>query len=357
MQFGTECPSLKKHYICSVMKIRLLYILCLLTLSVVSCTPSAGYKTIDGEMLGTTFHIVANTRLDASAIYSKVMEIDARAKASMSIFDENSLINRINRSETDSLDEHLKRNIEIAARVNAISDGMYDITVKPLTDAYGFARKNKTEHPNVDSIMEFVGFSKFRIDGNRIVKSDPRVQIDLNSIAKGYTVDLISDWLEAEDVRDYIVEVGGEIRALGVNPKGINWRVGVDSPFDGNNTPGAYQQSVVSLSGCALATSGNYRRFYNTERGEKITHTINPKSGYSINSRLLSVTVLAPTCALADALATMFMALGDGPAQMKAEQMKDQVQVYMILSQNEPGEEFEIFSTIQVSQVKKGTAN
>ena len=296
-------------------------------------------------MLGTTFRVVANTTLTQSEIYSEAIAIDSVAKSSMSIFNPNSLISAINAGEVDTLDIHLLRNIAVAARIHALSGGAYDITVKPLTDAYGFARVSKKEHFDIDSLLQFVGFDKFRVVGNQIVKADSRVQLDLNSLAKGYTVDLLADRLEQMGCWDYIVEIGGEIRASGVNAKGSQWRIGVDSPIEGNQSPGAYQQTVIKISDKALATSGNYRRYYTDSEGNKVTHTIDPKSGRSVVSRLLSATVVAPRCVEADAMATMFMAMGDKAAVTLAEELKSEgIEVYFILAN---GEEFEIFSTLE----------
>lgn len=316
-----------------------------------ACQHQSQYVTADGAMLGTTFHIVARTTLSSADIYREAMAIDAEAKASMSIFDETSRLSRINGNATDSLDVHLLRTIAVAAYVNSISDGAYDITVKPLTEAYGFAAKRRTERPNIDSILQFVGFDKFRINGHRIVKSDSRLQIDLNSIAKGYTVDLIADRLEMLGATDYIVEVGGEIRCKGVNAKGIEWRVGVDSPFDGNNSPGEHRQQILPLTDAALATSGNYRRYFFDAEGRRISHTIDPTTGKSNQSRLLSATVIADRCIEADALATMFMALGDAKAIAKAEEMSDKIKVYFILDKGSGSTseqtDYEIFTTIE----------
>ena len=296
-------------------------------------------------MLGTTFRVVANTTLTQSEIYSEAIAIDSVAKSSMSIFNPNSLISAVNAGEVDTLDIHLLRNIAVAARIHALSGGAYDITVKPLTDAYGFARVGKKEHFDIDSLLQFVGFDKFRVVGNQIVKADSRVQLDLNSLAKGYTVDLLADRLEQMGCWDYIVEIGGEIRASGVNAKGSQWRIGVDSPIEGNQSPGAYQQAVIKISDKALATSGNYRRYYTDSEGNKVTHTIDPKSGRSVSSRLLSATVVAPRCVEADAMATMFMAMGDKAAVTLAEELKSEgIEVYCILAN---GEEFEIFSTLE----------
>ena len=195
-------------------------------------------------------------------------------------------------------------------------------------------------------MIEFVGFSKFALRDNRIVKSDRRLQIDLNSIAKGYVVDLIAEWLDEQKCENYIVEVGGEIRAKGVNARGIAWRVGVDTPFDNNQTPGQYQQRVVQISGAALATSGNYRRFYYNEQGERISHTLNPQTGHSQSTSLLSATVIAPRCATADALATAFMASDEKDAIALAESLRDSISVYFVLAPEKGKEEYREFSTL-----------
>lgn len=316
-----------------------------LLLLCVGCTTSPHYRTVDGSMLGTTYHIVAETEMSTEVIFGEMQRINLDAIASMSIFSPTSLLSRINRNETDSVDIHIARNIELAAKINALTP-RYDITVKPLVDAYGFAAKNRETKPNIDSLVQFVGFSKFSLQGNRIVKSDRRLQIDLNSIAKGYVVDLIAEWLDSKGTENYIVEVGGEIRAKGVNARGIAWRVGVDTPFDNNNSPGEHQQRIVQISGVALATSGNYRRFYYNEVGERISHTLNPQTGYSQTTSLLSATVIAPRCATADALATAFMASDERDAIALAERLRDSIQVYFILAPEGVASEYREFSTL-----------
>lgn len=303
------------------------------------------YRTIDGSMLGTTYHIIAQTERSEMDIFGEMQRINEEAIASMSIFTPTSLLSRINSNEVDEVDIHIARNIEIAAKVNALTP-RYDITVKPLVDAYGFAAKNREAKPNIDSLIQFVGFSKFRLENRRIVKEDPRLQLDLNSVAKGYVVDLIAEWLDEQGSENYIVEVGGEIRAKGLNSKGIAWRVGVDTPFDNNNTPGAHQQRVVQISGSALATSGNYRRFYYNAEGERISHTLNPQTGHSHTTTLLSATVIAPRCATADALATAFMASDEADAIAMAEHLRDSVQVYFVLAPEKGQEKYREFSTL-----------
>ena len=299
-------------------------------LAAAACQTQTGYVAVDGAMLGTTVHVAARTGRPAGEIYAAMMDIDSQAKASMSVFDPASRLNRLNANMTDSLDEHIEYNIRLAERISRISGGRYDITVKPLVEAWGFIRRQPDANPDIDSILAFVGHDKIRIEGGRLVKSDPRVQIDLNSIAKGYTVDLAARQLEQMGIGDYIVEIGGEIRCRGVNPRGGAWVVGIDSPFDGNDSPGSSLQTRIALSDKALATSGNYRRYWTDDQGRKVAHTIDPLTGRSSVSRLLSATVIAGTCAEADALCTMFMAMGDRQA-IELARKADTLAVYFIL--------------------------
>lgn len=318
----------------------------IIALFLASCSNEVRYRTVDGSMLGTTYHIVAETDIPNEQIFAEMQQINLAANASMSIFNHTSLLSRINRNECDTMDIHIARNITIARKINALTP-RYDITVKPLVDAYGFAAKNREAKPNTDSLLQFVGLDKIHLDGLRIVKDDPRVQIDLNSIAKGYVVDMIAEWLDSRGCRNYIVEVGGEICAKGVNAKGIAWRVGVDTPFENNQTPGRYQQHIVQISGAALATSGNYRRFYYNDEGERISHTLNPQTGRSQTTSLLSATVIAPRCATADALATAFMASDERDAIELAKRLRDSIQVYFVLAPERGEEEYREFSTLE----------
>ncbi len=292
----------------------------------------ATYTTVEGVMLGTTLRIVADVRdTSPQKLYKAAMELDREAKASMSIYDSTSLLSRINVNLVDTVDHHIAFNLHLADSIGALSNGCYDVTVKPLVEAWGFAGKERTEHPNLDSILEFVGREKVRIEGNRLIKADPRVQLDFNSIAKGYTVDLLAALVERFGAENYIVDIGGEVRCRGLNKQGQPWRIGIETPFDGNMTNGDFLQRRIQLSGGGLATSGNYRRFYLDAEGNKVAHTIDPRTGRSALSRLLSVTVVAPTCAEADALGTMYLAMGAELAIQTARQ-NPAAQVYFILS-------------------------
>ena len=296
------------------------------------CAGRPDFTVVDGVMLGTTLHVVADVKgVSSQELYAAVMELDREAKASMSIYDPMSLLSRLNRNETDTVDRHIAFNLHLADSIGALSDGRYDVTVKPLVEAWGFAGKERTEHPNIDSILEFVGREKVRVAGGRLVKDDPRVQLDFNSVAKGYTVDLLAALVEKYGAENYIVDIGGEVRCRGVNRQGQAWRIGVETPFDGNMSDGEYLQKRIQMTGGGMATSGNYRRFYLDKEGNKVAHTIDPRTGRSALSRLLSVTVVAPTCAEADAMGTMFLAMGADDALAAVGRMPG-VKAYFILA-------------------------
>ncbi|MBS4765759.1 FAD:protein FMN transferase [Alistipes sp. kh20] len=296
------------------------------------CAGRPDFTVVDGVMLGTTLHVVADVKgVSSQELYAAVMELDREAKASMSIYDPMSLLSRLNRNETDTVDRHIAFNLHLADSIGALSDGRYDVTVKPLVEAWGFAGKERTEHPNIDSILEFVGREKVRVAGGRLVKDDPRVQLDFNSVAKGYTVDLLAALVEKYGAENYIVDIGGEVRCRGVNRQGQAWRIGVETPFDGNMSNGEYLQKRIQMTGGGMATSGNYRRFYLDKEGNKVAHTIDPRTGRSALSRLLSVTVVAPTCAEADAMGTMFLAMGADDALAAVGRMPG-VKAYFILA-------------------------
>lgn len=285
--------------------------ICVVATLLVGCQScKKNYTVVESTALGTFVQVKCSPTITKTELYDLVRNIDAEAKESMSIFEHGSLLSKINRNECDSLDSHIMANLALAKRYYELSNGYYDVTVKPLTSAWGFVTKGeKRNNPNIDSLLEFVGFDKIAINDCRITKSDSRIQVDLNSIAKGYVVDLVAEALAERGVESYMVNIGGEIRCKGMNPEGSEWHIGIETPYEGNFEQNSLEK-IIPVSNCAVATSGNYRRYYTSEEGLKVCHTINPKTGYSVLSNLLSATVVAPTCAEADAAATMFMAMG-----------------------------------------------
>ena len=266
--------------------------------------------TIDGFAQGSTYHIVIKSDRPMDDARAGIDSVIATFDRSASLYYKGSLLERLNANETDSVDAYIAECIEVAGRLSRESDGLYDITVKPLVAAWGFAGEERTERPDVDSLLQYVGYEKIRLENGRLVKSDPNVQIDLNSIAQGYTADILGRYIESLGVTDYLVEIGGEIFCRGINPDGREWVVGIDKPVEGNFTPGADLQVKLGISNEGLATSGNYRKFYTDGQGRKIVHTIDPRTGMSAESSLLAATVVAPTAILADAYGTMFMVMG-----------------------------------------------
>lgn len=264
---------------------------------------------VEGIALGTIYKVTVSGNAPDS-LRRRVEEVFAEADSTMSVFNPNSLLSRLNRNETDSLNQDIIYNIELAREISELSGGRYDITVQPLVEAYGFMDEKQQTVVDVDSLLQFIGYEKIRIAEGRLVKERPEIQLGLNSIAKGYTVDKISRMLEENGSENYLVNVGGEIFCRGVNPSGERWRIAIDTPYEGNYLPGASTSTVLAVSDAAVATSGNYRNFHTGSDGKKYTHIINPLTGANTASRLLSVTVIAANCALADALGTMFMALG-----------------------------------------------
>lgn len=281
---------------------------------VLLCAGCAGQKTkeyysIKGFALGTSYSMIFETA-DTTGIQRSVDSLFRTVDNSMSVYNPGSLLNRLNRNETDSVDRYITHCIETAAKVSALTDGAYDITVKPLTQAWGFTGENAQYRPNVDSLLQFVDYRKIRVENGRLIKQRPEIQIDLNSVAKGYIVDLLGEMFASRGYRNYLVEVGGEIVCKGKNRRGDNWVTGIDKPVDGNNIPGQSFQVKLSFTDMGLATSGNYRKFYIDPDGNKVVHTINARTGESRPSNLLSATVIAENCALADALGTAFMVVG-----------------------------------------------
>ncbi|WP_235942508.1 FAD:protein FMN transferase [Salinimicrobium oceani] len=285
-----------------------------------------------GEALGTTYSIKYYSE-EIIPLDKALDSIFERVNQSMSTYRENSDISRLNRGdslvEVDTLFQEVFR---ISQQVWEESNGYFDPTVGDLVNQYGFGPEvapKKIDSVTIDSLMKFVGFQKLKLKGDKVIKEHPQVYLDFNAIAKGYTIDLIGAYLDAMKVEDYLIELGGELLAKGVNrEKGTFWTVGIDDPQqrEGERELAA----AVELRDRAMATSGNYRKFRrNPETGAMYVHTVNPLTGFARQSDLLSVTVLAENCALADAYATAFMAMGYDLSNLVLPKL-DNVDAYLI---------------------------
>ncbi len=269
------------------------------------------YVKIMGETQGTTYHIIYNK--DAM-LKPQIDSILSAIDRSVSIFNEQSIISKVNRNEPIELDEHFINIFNKAKEISEATNGSFDITVAPLVEAYGFGsgqRLKSLSQKQIDSMLQFIGYNKIKIKGNKIEKDDPRIQLDMNAIAQGYTVDVIADYFDQLGIRDYLIEVGGEVKAKGKSEAGGPWRIGIDKPIENTDEITRQVELIVGLEGPerAIATSGNYRRFY-VENGIKFTHTIDPFTGKPARDSLLSATIISKDCATADGYATACMVVG-----------------------------------------------
>jgi thiamine biosynthesis lipoprotein len=209
-----------------------------------------------------------------------------------------------------------------AQRVSALSGGAFDVTIGPLVDAWGFGPLDRPASPPSPQVIEglrgALGYQQLRVGEGTLQKAHPHLRVDLSGIAKGYAVDVCAERLEGLGAVDYMIEVGGEVRAKGRNPRGEPWRIGVERP---SPTPEQPIQRVIALKDAALATSGDYRNYYELE-GQRLSHTIDPRTGAPIAHRLASVSVISPTCMTADALATALNVLGPQDGVALAQQLQ-----------------------------------
>ena len=283
------------------------------------CQQKPKFTHLEGQAQGTTFRIVYDGEQDFSKPIDSLFRV---IDHSMSLWDSTSIISRFNNNQFGTkADSHFESVFQKSYEVSEATDGAFDITVGPLVKTWGFSYKKGLPFPTqnqVDSLRKMIGYRKVQLKNGVLVKENPMTEIDFNAIAQGYTTDVMADFLKAKGSNDYLVEIGGEVRAAGHNEKGQLWQIGIDKPTEKEevNRP---LQTVVALSGKALATSGSYRKFVMRE-GKKYSHAIDPKTGYPITHNLLSVSVIADDCITADAFATAFLVVGLEKAKQIAQQ-------------------------------------
>jgi thiamine biosynthesis lipoprotein len=224
----------------------------------------------------------------------------------------NSIVSRINKNDSAVLlDDMFIEVFNKSKEINKETKGAFDLTVGPLVNAWGFGpeKKAKIDSATIDSIMQYIGMEKIRIEGRKLIKDLPGIKIDVNSIAQGYAVDVVYRYFEKLGIKNYMVEIGGEVRSKGKNPNNDLWRIGVDKPIDGNNMAGDDLQTIILLDNKSVTTSGNYRKYFE-EDGRKYSHIIDPHTGYPYKNSLLSVTVIANNGLTADGYDTPLMVMG-----------------------------------------------
>lgn len=266
------------------------------------------YRTSQGAVFGTTYHITYNHNADLSTDITRVLkDVDN----SLSTFNANSTISLVNKNLQVELDSMFLYVFHLAQHVAETTSGAFDITVAPAVNAWGFGFKNAETIDNdlIDSLKQIVGYQMVKEENGTIVKNDSRIMLDCSAIAKGFGCDVVAALFDSVGIADYMVEIGGEIVVKGLNSKGSDWRIGISKPTDDSLATETELQTVLELTNRAMATSGNYRNFYYKD-GKKYAHTIDPATCRPVNHNLLSVTVLAENCAVADAYATAMMVMG-----------------------------------------------
>lgn len=297
------------------------------------CQPQkAHYEMNEGQAHGTFYHIIYESKNEKNH-HEELRANMHRIDKSLSTYDNISVISRINQNdESVVLDDHFLTVFKRAQEIAKHTHGAFDITVAPLVNAwgFGFTEPQKTDSTSIATILENIGYEKLALDNNKIVKASPLMQLDANAIAKGYSVDQTALLLEKKGIENYMVEIGGEVRVKGINPDGKPWRIGIDEPTENNPINNRKLQRIIQITNGALATSGNYRQFYE-KNNQRYSHTINPKTGFPVRHSLLSASVIAPDCMTADAYATAFMVLGYYASIDIVENMAE-LEAYFILS-------------------------
>ena len=267
--------------------------------------------------MGTTYKTtIISTQIDSAAIHTSIKNILYSINQEMSTYIDSSSISRFNALKSDSdllIGDDFTYVFKKSKYFNTISSGAFDITIKPLVDLWGFggseAISSIPDSTDISAALNLIGLEKVAISNNQILSKTENVHIDLSAIAKGYAVDKISKFLKNNSLPNHMVEIGGEVKVSGENQDGNKWKIGIQDPNLQNSSP----LTTLLLSDRGIATSGNYRNYYDLN-GKRYSHIISPLTGYPIDNNILGVTVISNTCVDSDALATalMVMSLSDG---------------------------------------------
>ena len=316
------------------------FLLLLIVGTIVILKKQPPFRTNEGMVFGTIYKITYQHNDDLqNEIKAAMMEVDN----SLSPYNPHSIITRINHNEDTVLNEHFLHVFNLAQQISAETEGAFDITVAPLVNAWGFGFKHSIDiDPNViDSLRQFVGYQKIKLEDGKIVKEDARTMLDCSAIAKGYGVDRVARLLDQKGVQHYMVDIGGEVVLKGKNPRMKTWRIGINKPVEDSLSVNQELQTILEVSGVGMATSGNYRKFYYKD-GKRYAHTIDPRVGTPVQHNILSATVIAKDCTTADAYATAFMVMGLEEAKAFCE-AHPELHAYFICDGE--GDSYEIFAT------------
>ena len=284
------------------------FLLVLIVGTVIILQKQPPFRTNEGLVFGTVYKITYQHNDD---LHKEIKEVLMDVDNALSPYNQNSIISKINHNQDTTLNEHFTHVFNLAQKISAETDGAFDISVAPLVNAWGFGFKHSIEikPETIDSIRQFVSYQKIQINNGKIVKEDDRLMLDCSSIAKGYGVDRVANFLKSKGVKHYMVDIGGEVALKGKNSRMKTWRIGINKPIEDSLSINQELQTILEISDIGMATSGNYRKFYYKD-GKKYAHTIDPRLGCPIQHNILSATVIASDCTTADAYATAFMVMG-----------------------------------------------
>ena len=302
----------------------------------------------NGYAQGTTYAVTYYDSLNRD-FKPEIEKILSDFNHSLSLWDSTSIICQVNRNVANvKLDDFFITCFKKSQETSIATKGAFDATVQPLVSLWGFglSKKGKVTQQMVDSILKFVGYKKVELKDGKIIKKDPRLKLDFNGIAQGYSVDVVSKFLASKGIDIYLVEVGGEVYGKNKKPNGKNWAVGIEKPIDNAETENPLK-AIVKIENKGMTTAGNYRKFY-IENGIKYAHTINPKTGYPAQNTLLSVTVLAEDAFTADAYDTGLMVMGLNES-IKFLAAHPELQAYLIYS-DEKGD-YKVYETSKFKEL------
>lgn len=297
---------------------------------------------IEGKAQGTTYHITyfdAEKRNFSAEITQLLQDFDK----SVSTYDTSSIISKINRNVPNVVvDETFITCFKKAKEIHKNTNGAFDPTVYPLVNAWGFGpeKYDLVSKDLIDSLRQFVGFDKIKLKGNKIVKKDPRVRLDFNAFAQGYSVDLVAKLLKNHGIKNFIVEIGGEVYAEGKQADSNAWTVGIEEPLDNKISTNPFLV-LVEINQLAVATSGNYRRFTEVN-GVKVVHHIDPITGYPTSNNLLSASIFSNECITSDATATGILVMGLEKAKIYLEKHKE---LEAILIYSDDNGDYQVYET------------
>lgn len=305
---------------------RIVVVLLVTFLSLTTCQNKTENTVIQGAVFGTYYRVIYNSEDDYQKLFDSLFLV---INKSMSTYQENSDISKVNRNEIVTIDTHFTKVFQASKRIYKETHGAFDPTIGAVVNAWDFGPQGKIidlDSVKIKNLMQSVGFDKVKLADHRIEKPQETF-IDFNAIAKGYAVDVISEFLNHKNIENYLVDIGGELRVRGLNAeKNTEWRLGVENPnFDGTQSI----NKAFFLRDKAMATSGTYRKFKVDQNGNRYAHIIDTKTGYPSKTNLLSVSVIANTCMDADAYATAFKAMGIDNIKAFL-QSHPELQVYLI---------------------------